>query len=183
MSYVTRGVSLRGVGQRCCWAPRTKIMADMKGSHMKLHRAIPLDRGFTLIELMITMLIAGVLAAITVPSYLSYVAKQKVRVGQSDLVSLAMNMENYLQNNTTYPAVTAGTSATQTALSGSGWGPAGTSDFSYAITAVVQPTSTSNGTYTVTATGTSNFVTGCTITLTSANVRTVSGCAGGGTTW
>lgn len=130
-------------------------------------------KGFTLIELLVTMLIAAILAAVAIPAYQLYIAKQKVSVSESDLVSLSMNMENYLQNNTQYPTALA---------SLAGWTPA-SQDFTYALSNVVQPTATAMGSYTLTATGATTLVSGCTVTLTSANIRSLSGCPGGATAW
>ena len=139
------------------------------------------SRGFTLIELMVVLVIVAILTAIAVPAYQSYIARQKLSAAEGDLVALSMNMENYLQNNTQYPAVQATTIAIQAVLPS--WTPAQSADFSYAITAVTQPTATVAGAYTIQASGTSGTVSGCTITLTSANGRTLSGCPGGATTW
>ncbi|MFG6456122.1 type IV pilin protein [Roseateles sp. BYS96W] len=137
------------------------------------------SRGFTLIELMITCVVIAILAAIAVPQYSRYIARQKVNSGQMDLVSLAMNMDVYLQNNTTYPATAADTAAVKVLLPA--WAPAQGADFNYKISAVSN--SVFPPTYTVEAVGTSTAVSGCTISLTSANGRTRSGCAGGATTW
>ena len=132
---------------------------------------------------MIVLAVVAVLASIALPSYAFYVARQRVSVGQSDLVSLAMNMETHLQNNTSYPVVTTTTAITQTALTGSGWAPVASSHFTYRISAVSQPGTTFSGSYTLTAVGSAAPVSGCTMTLTSANVRTLSGCPGGSISW
>lgn len=139
----------------------------------------PSTRGFTLIELLVACVIAAILAAIALPAYNSYIGRQKTNSAQMDLVSLALNMETVLQNTTTYPATAANTTAVKTALPA--WVPAQSADFGYAITAVNN--SATPPTYTLTATGSSSSVSGCTITLTSANGRSKSSCPGGGSTW
>jgi type IV pilus assembly protein PilE len=49
--------------------------------------------GFTLIELMITMLIVAILAAIAYPSYQSHVAKSRCSKAKSDLLELSHFLE------------------------------------------------------------------------------------------
>lgn len=148
---------------------------------MKPRAACRNMNGFTLMEVMIVLAIVAILSSIALPSYKTYTAKQKARSGQSDLVALSMNMENYLQNTTSYPSTTTSTAATQTALSG--WNPAAAGNFTYTISAVTQPTTSANGSYTLTATGIGSALSGCTMTLSSANARTMSGCPDAATTW
>lgn len=58
------------------------------------------QRGFTLIELMITVAIVGILAAIAYPSYQQYVLRSHRATAQADLLELAQWMErNYTQTN------------------------------------------------------------------------------------
>lgn len=136
-------------------------------------------QGFTLIEILIAVAIVGILAAIALPSYRSYIAKQRMSASQTDVAALAMNMETYLQNNTQYPAVVSGTAAIQGSLPG--WVPVQGADFTYAITAVSN--SVSPPTYSVQAVGTSALVSGCIILLNSIGTRTLQGCPGSATTW
>ena len=59
-------------------------------------------RGFTLIEVMITVAIVGILAAIALPSYNSAVLKGRRAQARTDLVSLLQQQERYLTQNNTY---------------------------------------------------------------------------------
>ena len=68
-------------------------------------RSHALASGFTLIELMITIVIAAILAAIAIPSYQSYIKKSQLRAAQNDLVALSLVFENYYQRNLSYPNV------------------------------------------------------------------------------
>jgi prepilin-type N-terminal cleavage/methylation domain-containing protein len=71
------------------------------------HRPTPLrrTRGFTLIELMITVAIIGILARIALPSYLNYVTRAKLVSMTNRLAGLRTAMEQYYQDNRTYASV------------------------------------------------------------------------------
>lgn len=58
--------------------------------------------GFTLIELMITVVIIAILAGIAYPSYVEQVKKARRTNAQADLVELSSFMERYYTENFTY---------------------------------------------------------------------------------
>ncbi len=74
------------------------------------HSSPPPARGFTLIELMITVAIVAVLAMAAYPSYISYITKGKRAEGRSALTELMQHQERNLTQNGTYATFAAGAS-------------------------------------------------------------------------
>ena len=66
------------------------------------HRASP---GFTLIELMVTVAIIAILAAVAIPMYKDYVTRGALADASTGLAALRADMERYYQDNRSYAAV------------------------------------------------------------------------------
>src|SRR6266513_470182 len=68
--------------------------------------------GFTLIEVMITVAIIAILAAVAIPSYTDYITRSKIQEATSSLLSMRVKVEQYFQDNRTFiGACAAGTVA------------------------------------------------------------------------
>lgn len=130
--------------------------------------------GFTLIELMITLTIVGILASFALPSYQNYIERSRVASAKSDLITLATVLENAFQRRLSYPVgQTSSTTETENLISG--WSPGEHESFKY--TADIATDS-----YTLTATRKGSDQ-DCTLTLTHENEKTLSGECGGTTSW
>jgi type IV pilus assembly protein PilE len=104
------------------------------------------EKGFTLLELMIVVAIAGILAAIAVPAYTEHIARGRIAQATQDLSEAKVRMEQVFNSNSSYLATLAGVAA------------AACPDFSnlFANTGFTVATSNCTATtYTLTATGSS----------------------------
>jgi type IV pilus assembly protein PilE len=63
--------------------------------------------GFTLIELMVTVAIAGILAAVAYPSYVNYMKKGRRAAAQAHLMEIAQRQQEYLLDARTYASTLA----------------------------------------------------------------------------
>ena len=60
------------------------------------------DLGFSMIELMIAVAVIGLLSAIALPSYRSYITRGKIPEATATLSLKAVKLEQYFQDNKTY---------------------------------------------------------------------------------
>jgi len=65
-------------------------------------------KGFTLVELIVSVAIIGILASIAIPSYSDYVDSSRRADGQAALLSLGQAMQRYYTEQTTYVGASLG---------------------------------------------------------------------------
>ena len=128
--------------------------------------------GFTLIELMVTVAIIAVLAAIALPNYTDYVKRGKIQEATSTLLAMRTKMEQYFQDNRSYTTPGAPVLAPCTAGSSV---PIPTLKY---FTITCPATATPATTYTIQADGTDPTLVGITYTINQGNVRATQVTAG-----
>jgi len=141
------------------------------------------QRGFTLVELVIVMLVAAILTAIAVPMYLNQVRESRRTDARSALLDLAGREERYFATNSAYTASSVTLGYTTTAQ-GNVW-PQTVGSGYYQIgapnVAAGPPPS-----YSITATpiGTQTADTACaSLTVTSTGAETSTGTGSASTCW
>lgn len=120
------------------------------------------QKGFTLVELMIVVVIIGILSAVAVPSYRDYVTRGRIPDATSNLATKRVQMEQWFQDNRRY------NSAANATTCGVNTSADTTSSQYFTFTCA---TLTDGNSYLLTATG-KDSMTGFTYTINEANTKT-----------
>lgn len=141
---------------------------------MNKHKAI-LARGFTTVELLVTLAIIGIVAAVAVPSYTASVDKGRRAEGMAYILQVSSALERYSTMNNTYTA-----SFTDLGLKAYSGTTAASSAYTYAISAGASGIASS---FTVTATAVHPDTVCSTLTVDQAGARGQSGTGSSVTCW
>lgn len=77
---------------------------------------VPLQSGFTLLELLVVMVIIGLLAGYVGPKYFAQIGKSEVKVARAQIDALDKALDQYRLDVGRYPGGEMGPSALNTAL-------------------------------------------------------------------
>lgn len=121
-----------------------------------------MQKGFTLIELMIAVVIIGILASIALPSYTEYIIRSNRAAAKSEILAIANLEEQYLLANRAY--------ASKSAIAASGYALPNqvSAKYSYDITLGTGTVPS----YTITFTPSGSQAVDGNLTLNSAGVKT-----------
>jgi general secretion pathway protein G len=101
--------------QRCAGSGAAQNQGDpkMAKEHTAFKRAAfkRTDRGFTLLELLVVIVIIGLLAGYVAPKYFSQVGKSEVQVARAQIDALEKSLDQYRLDTRRYPSTEEGLGA------------------------------------------------------------------------
>lgn len=87
---------------------------NTKTQYRSIRRPAQLEKGFTLLELLVVMVIIGLLAGYVAPKYFSQVGKSEVKAAQAQIDSIEKALDQYRLDTGRYPATEQGLEALTT---------------------------------------------------------------------
>lgn len=82
--------------------PSDMLLGCAVNTHGRAIAHLRANRGFTLIELMVTVVIISILASFAIPSYRDYMTRGRIPDATSNLATKRVQMEQWYQDNQTY---------------------------------------------------------------------------------
>ena len=79
---------------------RSTLRTSSPGQRPAPHRR---ERGFTLLEMLITVATLAIIAAVALPNYIDYVTRSKIVQATSGLNDMRVRLEQYFADNRQYP--------------------------------------------------------------------------------
>lgn len=143
------------------------------------------QRGFTLMELMIAVVIVGILSAAALPSYRSYVQKGERTAAKAVMLNIAQTEERYYTNNGVYLAFAEAPAAPTLGIQNYSGGSAATRKFAIKVTAgsIANASAALTDAYTITATPVSTDALCGVLKLDSTGAKAASGTGGVAQCW
>ena len=81
---------------------RTQYSGETRQHPCRESRNPPINAGFTLLELMVTVMIVGILASIAIPSYRSYIERSALSETQQRLLGVSTELLRWRSKSLTY---------------------------------------------------------------------------------
>jgi len=131
---------------------KNRIKTLIQGNSAAKQLGHSVQKGFTLIELMVVIAIVGIITAIAYPSYNSMLASSARSTVQADLMSFASAMERHSTSNFTYKSAGAAGADTGTPAIFAGYSPASEPEANKNYTLVIDSVATNGQSYVLKAT-------------------------------
>jgi len=101
----------------------------------KIRKVMRGDKGFTLVEMMVVLIIIAILIALGIRAYIGYIGSAKMTKANGDITTIQAALDAYYSTNQSYPgSQTTLTSAGISSYEVNGGGPAGTPPYGYTFT-------------------------------------------------
>jgi type IV pilus assembly protein PilE len=154
----------------CTHVPESAIVNQHQAPSCLADRRRGREDGFTLIEVMITVAVVAILAAVALPSYRDYIRRGQIPEAFNSLSDYRTKMEQYYQDNRNYGAA----AACANNATANSWNtfPTSLKYFQYTCATNTTAGDTTQQSYTITATGISGLATGHVYTIDQNGNRT-----------
>lgn len=143
------------------------------------------EQGFTLIELMIAVVVIGILSAVAIPNYRSYVQKAERTAAKGVMLNISQTEERYYTNNGTYVAVAAAPAATTSGFQNYSGSSVATMKYSISVAAgsIANTSAALTDAYTITGTPVTTDALCGILKLDSTGAKAASGTGGVAQCW